>query len=80
MSSMFSYADAFNQDIGGWNVRKVTSMDSMFLGAKSFWQDVSAWTFDGFVNTYHMWLVSYLEHNSAACGESSRPSCTAGIQ
>jgi surface protein len=43
MSGMFANADAFNQDIGGWNVGKVTDMSSMFSDAISFNQGISGW-------------------------------------
>ena len=33
MSSMFQGAEAFNQDIGDWNVSNVTHMENMFQGA-----------------------------------------------
>jgi surface protein len=36
MASMFYNADAFNQNIGAWNVEKVTSMSSMFQNNSGF--------------------------------------------
>jgi surface protein len=36
MQSMFDNADAFNQNIGAWNVEKVTNMGSMFAGTLLF--------------------------------------------
>ena len=43
MSSMFSNALAFNQDISGWDVSGVTDMSRMFSNATSFNQDIGAW-------------------------------------
>ena len=39
----YSAAWSFNEPIGGWDVRKVTSMSHMFADAKSFNQDISGW-------------------------------------
>src|SRR5690606_7551616 len=33
----------FNQDISGWDVSRVFSMERMFDGAKNFNQDISGW-------------------------------------
>lgn len=38
--SMFLGASAFNQNLGGWNVARVTAADAMFFNAKSFNQNV----------------------------------------
>ena len=48
MSGLFAWwnhydTTTFNEPIGGWDVRKVTSMSSMFAAAWSFNQDISGW-------------------------------------
>jgi len=45
MNNMFynSAADAFNQDISAWDVRKVTNMSYMFYKTDDFNQDISDW-------------------------------------
>ena len=43
MSSMFSGANAFDQDIGDWHTSNVNNMSSMFRGASAFDQDISDW-------------------------------------
>jgi gliding motility-associated-like protein len=40
---MFSNAQLFNQDIGGWNVSNVTDMSAMFNSAFDFDQDIGNW-------------------------------------
>ena len=39
----FRKATAFNQDLSGWDVGKVTRMSNMFAHAYSFNQDISGW-------------------------------------
>jgi surface protein len=40
---MFNGASALNQDIGAWDVSKVTNMQGMFHGASAFNQAIGAW-------------------------------------
>ena len=40
---MFNDADAFNQEIGGWDVSNVNTMKSMFAQNLSFNGDISGW-------------------------------------
>jgi len=44
MTSMFSSASVFNQDMSGWNVGKVTAFGSMFANAAAFQADNTGWS------------------------------------
>jgi surface protein len=54
MSSLFSLARAFNEDISSWNTAAVTNMGEMFYGASSFNQDLSKWNVEAVTD---MWAT-----------------------
>jgi surface protein len=43
-----------NQDIGDWDVGKVTDMSGMFIGADAFNQDIGRWNVSNVTNMYQM--------------------------
>ncbi|MDY0347524.1 MAG: BspA family leucine-rich repeat surface protein [Tenuifilaceae bacterium] len=68
---MFSGCTSFNQDISGWEVSNVVSMELMFSDCASFNQDISSWsigsvtTMDGmFTNT----TLSTVNYNNILIG------------
>lgn len=57
MHSVFYGADAFNQDIGNWDVSKVTDMSQMFV-AKNFNKDISRWNVSKVTTVGYMFNAS----------------------
>jgi len=47
MNSMFYQNEAFNQDLGSWDVGNVVDMEWMFASALAFNQDISGWDITG---------------------------------
>ena len=54
MSSMFSGATSFNQNISSWNVTNVINMSSMFSSASSFNQNIISWNVSNITNMTSM--------------------------
>jgi hypothetical protein len=77
---VFSLQSALNQDISGWDVRHVESMDLMFWAAKTFDDDITGWDTSALISSSKMfwqataWLEKYerkdgnnVTANDAAC-------------
>jgi surface protein len=54
MGYMFTWATAFNQNIGSWNVSGVYDINNMFEGCASFNQDIGSWNLSKVINMKEM--------------------------
>ena len=54
MSSMFYYAEIFNQDISNWDVSHIINMSELFMFSKKFNQDISNWDVSNVTDMNHM--------------------------
>ena len=68
MNGMFGNAEAFNQDIGNWDVGNVTGMfgmNAMFYNASAFNQDLTNWCV-----SYWKTIPHFFSTNSALIPEN----------
>ena len=65
---MFQSATAFNQNIGNWDVSKVTRMDGMFANTP-FNQPIGNWNVSGVTNMSAMFInaISFNQDLSSWC-------------
>lgn len=65
ISYAFAYANAFNQDISGWNTSNVTNMAGMFESSVSFNRSLASWNISNVTNMTDMFkkVVSYSMSN-----------------
>jgi surface protein len=75
---MFYNATNFNQDLGAWDVSRVTTMFSMFRNTTAFNQDISAWDVRSVLNmSYAFYLAVAFNQNIGTWDMSSVTNMTA---
>ena len=63
MSTMFQSAILFNQNIGAWNMTRVTNTSAMFNNATAFNQDISAWDVSNVTTMANMFVSTKFNQN-----------------
>ena len=61
MYGMFYNTQAFNQNIGSWDVSNVTNMSYMFYDVIAFNQDIASWNVSSVEDMTDMFVGSGLE-------------------
>ena len=73
MYRLFYIKMSFNENIGGWDTSKCTTMTSMFREAHAFDQDISGWDTSKCTN------MGYMFNGAAAFSQDISPWCVALI-
>ena len=67
---MFNNAINFNQDIGEWDVSKVTTISGIFESTKMFSQNISSWNLDKIEYCEYMFFKAEAFQNKYNSGET----------
>jgi surface protein len=71
MSSMFSGAEAFNDDLSNWDTSSVTNMSSMFEFAQYFNGNISTWDTSNVTDMYGMFALAHTFNGDLSSWDTS---------